>query len=90
MARKPRPKSIRLPEKLVQIRLALNLSQNEMLSRLGLDRLNRTTVSAYELGTGEPPLPILLKYARLAGVCMERLVDDDLDLPKLPAKGHKP
>lgn len=90
MARKPRPKSIRLPEKLVQIRLALNLSQNEMLSRLGLDHLNRTTVSAYELGTGEPPLPILLKYARLAGVCMERLVDDDLDLPKLPAKGHKP
>jgi transcriptional regulator with XRE-family HTH domain len=79
-----------LPEKLVEIRLALNLSQNEMLSRLGLHHLNRTTVSAYELGTGEPPLPVLLKYARLAGVCLERLVDDELDLPKLPAKGHKP
>lgn len=61
-----------------------------MLRQLGLDHLNRTTVSAYEVGTSEPPLPVLLKYARLTGVCVERLIDDEVDLPdKLPAKGHK-
>lgn len=87
MARSPRPKPARLPEKLLQIRLALNLSQGAMLRRLGLDeKLSRTTVSAYELGTGEPPLPVLLDYARLANVWVDVLIDDKLDLPaKLPS-----
>ena len=90
MARIPRPKPARLPEKLVQIRLALGLSQGEMLRRLELDHLTRTTVSAYEVGTSEPPLPILLKYARLAGVSTDVLIDDGLDLPaKLPAKPRR-
>ena len=87
MARVPRPKPARLPEKLLQIRLALGLSQGEMLRRLGLDNLTRTTVSAYEVGTSEPPLPVLLKYARLVGISTDVLIDDELDLPaKLPAR----
>jgi transcriptional regulator with XRE-family HTH domain len=88
MARVPRPKPERLPEKLLQIRLALDLSQGGMLYQLGLhDKLTRTAVSAYELGTSEPPLPVLLKYARLAGISTDVLIDDDMDLPpKLPAK----
>lgn len=88
MGRSPRPKPDRLPGKLAQIRAALGLSQNEMLVRLGLGgKRNRTAVSNYELGTGEPPLPIILEYARLAGVCTDVLLDDKLDLPdKLPAK----
>jgi transcriptional regulator with XRE-family HTH domain len=87
MARVPRPKPARLPEKLLQIRLALGLSQGEMLRRLELNNLTRTTVSAYEVGTSEPPLPVLLKYARLAGISTDVLIDDELDLPdKLPAK----
>jgi transcriptional regulator with XRE-family HTH domain len=46
-----------------------------------------SAVSQYELGTREPPLPVLLKYARLAGVIMDVLVDDEMDLPKkLPGK----
>jgi transcriptional regulator with XRE-family HTH domain len=92
MARSPRPKPTRLPEKLLQIRLALNLSQGEMLRRLRLhEKLSRTTISAYELGTGEPPLPVLLDYARMANVWMDVLVDDELDLPAgLPsAKKHE-
>ncbi|HJR06941.1 MAG TPA: helix-turn-helix transcriptional regulator [Pyrinomonadaceae bacterium] len=58
-----------------------------MLSRLGLaDKLSRTTVSAYEVGTSEPPLPVLLEYARAAGVWVDVLIDDELDLPeKLPS-----
>jgi transcriptional regulator with XRE-family HTH domain len=83
MARLPRPRPARLPEKLLQIRLALNLSQDGMLHRLGMgDKRIRTAISSYELGNGEPPLPILLDYARLANVWMDVLVDDELDLPE--------
>lgn len=80
-----RPK--RLAEKLRQIRLALGLSQTEMLKRLGFeDVIAYHRISNYELGTGEPPLPVLLSYARLAGVSTDVLIDDQLNLPaKLPA-----
>jgi transcriptional regulator with XRE-family HTH domain len=78
----------RLPEKLKLIRLALGLSQTEMLKRLGYEgRIAYHRISNYELGTGEPPLPVLLAYAKLAGVSTDVLIDDRLDLPaKLPAK----
>ena len=81
-----RPK--RLAEKLLQIRLALGLSQTEMLKRLGFDEvLSYHRISNYELGTGEPPLVVLLEYARAAGVYVDVLIDDELDLPaKLPAR----
>ena len=83
-----RQRSERLAEKLLQVRLALGLSQTEMVKRLGLEGMivyNR--ISDYELGKREPPLPILLRYARVAGVSVEALIDDELDLPaKLPAK----
>jgi transcriptional regulator with XRE-family HTH domain len=83
MGRYVRPKPARLTEKLVQIRSALGLSQNGMLDRLGLaETLFRSSISSYELGASEPPLPTLLQYARLAGVCLDVLVDDLLDLPK--------
>jgi transcriptional regulator with XRE-family HTH domain len=88
MGRAARLRSARLAEKLGAIRSALELSQNELIRRLGLeDMIYQSNVSGYESGEREPPLPILLSYARLAGVCMDTLVDDDLDLPaKLPAK----
>ncbi|MFP5264282.1 MAG: helix-turn-helix transcriptional regulator [Blastocatellia bacterium] len=80
-AARPRPE--RLAEKLLQIRQSLGLSQNEMLVALGLEeKVFRRAVSGYELGTREPSLPVLLKYARLAGVSTDILIDDDLDLPK--------
>jgi len=63
-----------------------------MLYQLGLhERLSRTSVSAYEVGTSEPPLPVLLDYARMANVWVDVLIDDELDLPvKLPsAKRHE-
>lgn len=72
----------RLGEKLLHIRTHLNLSQTGMLERLGSpEGLLGTSISAYERGTREPPLLILLKYARMAGVNVEELIDDDLDLP---------
>ena len=88
MGKNPRRKQQRLAEKLLQVRLALGLSQNEMLRKLGAEEsLQRGIISNYEMGEREPPLYILLGYARLAGVCLERLVDDDLNLPdELPRR----
>lgn len=86
MGTKARPKPKRLAEKLRQIRLGLGLTQMEMPGRLGAeDIIKHARISEYETGLREPSLMVLLSYARLAGVHMEALVDDDLDLPdKLP------
>jgi transcriptional regulator with XRE-family HTH domain len=87
MGKYPRRKQKRLGEKLLQIRETLKLSQNEMLWNLGLgENYSRTIVSNYEQDHREPPLFVLLEYARLSGVCLDAIVDDDVDLPKkLPA-----
>jgi transcriptional regulator with XRE-family HTH domain len=87
MGKYPRRKPARLTEKLLQIRTALGLSQNGLVRHLGLtDELVRETISGYELGTIEPPLPVLLVYARAANVYVDALIDDALDLPtKLPS-----
>lgn len=86
MGRRARLRPQRLAEKLRQVRLALGLSQSEMLDRLGFD-IHYTRISEYELGKNEPALPILLRYARVAGVTVDVLIDDEMDLPaKLPAK----
>jgi transcriptional regulator with XRE-family HTH domain len=86
-----REKPARLPEKLLQIRNALGLSQNEMLKPLGLgEGYFRSSISGYELGTREPPLPVLLKYAEVAGVYVDVLIDDRLNLPaRLPSNGER-
>jgi transcriptional regulator with XRE-family HTH domain len=78
----------RLGAKLLQIRTALGLSQNGMLERLSSpEGLLGTSISAYERGAREPPLLVLLKYARAANVTVEALINDDLELPeRLPAK----
>jgi transcriptional regulator with XRE-family HTH domain len=88
MGRRPRVKPERLAEKLRRIREALGLSQSEMWRHLGVeDLIWFKQISTYELGTNEPPLPILLRYARAANVSTDVLIDDELDLPaKLPAK----
>jgi hypothetical protein len=49
------------------------------------DVLVQASISGYETGTREPPLPVLLEYAEVAGVWVDVLINDDLDLPdKLP------
>lgn len=87
MGRAARTKPARLAEKLLFIRQALELSQTEILSRLGLaDEISRRYISGYELGTREPELGVLLRYARIANVAVEALIDDELSLPaKLPS-----
>lgn len=83
MGKGSRPRPERLPEKLRDIRLALGLSQAEMHRHLELEgEVEYTNISKYELGRNEPPLATLLRYARVAGVHLEDIVDDELDLPE--------
>jgi transcriptional regulator with XRE-family HTH domain len=91
MGRIPREKPTRLAEKLAHIRRALNLSQDEMVRRLGVeDQLTREEISKYERGLRTPSLLTLLKYARVAGLIVDDLIDDDLNLPKsLPFKNTR-
>lgn len=88
MGRKPRVKPERLAEKLCAIRDAFGLSQGELVRRLDAGNLiDAKHVSKFELGEREPSLLVLLRYARLAGISIDVLADDDLNLPaKLPAK----
>ena len=72
-----RPKN--LARKLAAIRKKLDVSQTEMARLLDLD-VAYTAVSGYELGTRQPDLLVLLRYARLAGVSTDVLIDDKLKL----------
>jgi transcriptional regulator with XRE-family HTH domain len=76
---RPRPKH--LAAKLLQIRLSLGLSQKQLLKRLNLkEPIRYTSISKYELDKNEPPLAILLAYARVAGITVEQIIDDGLQL----------
>ena len=87
MGKKPRQRPQRLGEKLLAIRNALGLSQSQMVKRLDVEGIVASQISEFETGKREPSLIVVLQYARLAGVCVDVLIDDALDLPaKLPAK----
>ena len=83
MGKSARERPERLAEKLLQIRLGLGLSQNEILTALGLKgKILRSAISGYETGAREPSLLVVLRYARLAGISTDVLIDDKMDLPK--------
>lgn len=83
MGRAKRMRPARLGEKLLAIRQSFDCSLAQMAERLSSDKfiVRRQAVSQYELNDNEPPLPVLLRYARLARTTMEVLVDDEMDLP---------
>ncbi|HEV2800364.1 MAG TPA: helix-turn-helix transcriptional regulator [Pyrinomonadaceae bacterium] len=85
-----------LAAKLLQIRLKLGLSQNQMIRRLGLNgQLIQSHISAYEQANEKlrrvPPPSVLLAYARAISITgrgefLETLLDDEMELPDiLPA-----
>ena len=88
MGTNPRVRPQRLAEKLRYIRASLNLTQADLLRELAIEELaTQSKISEFESGKRDPSLLILLQYSRLAGVHMEDLVDDEVNLPaKLPAK----
>jgi transcriptional regulator with XRE-family HTH domain len=81
MGRSRRNKPLQLSHKLFASRKRLQMSQTEMARALGLT-VHYSAVSNFELGTREPDLLVVLRYARLAGVPMETIVDDNLNLPE--------
>ena len=89
MGRSSRPKPERLAAKLLQIRNALDISQAEIVKHLDYPKIHPAHVSGYERGEREPPLPVLLRYARMVGVSTDVLIDDELDLPaRLPKRSR--
>lgn len=92
MGRRRRERPERLAVKLRQIRERLGLSQAEIIRAMGLEeRLTKSEISAFERGTHEPSLLLLIAYCEIANVYLEALVRDELDLPvRLPAsKKHE-
>jgi len=79
MAKPRRKQPKRLARKLLAIRQNLGVSQTEMAKALEL-KVTYTVVSAFERGKQEPDLLILLRYAKLAKVSVETLIDDKLKL----------
>jgi transcriptional regulator with XRE-family HTH domain len=84
MGTKKRPVPARLPEKLLKVRKLLNLSQERLATRLSHlpSPPEAANISHYEAGTREPNLLYLLEFSRLAGVTLECLLDDRLDVPE--------
>ena len=82
MGRSYRTRPKKLGGKLKLIRTRLGLTQPEMIEKLAVkeEPLYPSGISEYEGGKREPPLLVLLKYARLGGCTMEQLVDDKLKL----------
>jgi transcriptional regulator with XRE-family HTH domain len=80
-ARRQQP--VRLAAKLRHIRTQLRLTQEQMAERLGKVKVPPRPghISEFEQGKREPSLPVLLQYARLAGVYVDWLIDDELELP---------
>ena len=89
MGQSPRPRPKCLATKLRQLRELLNLTQEQLAEAVGYIESPPQPghVSEYERGRREPSLLFLLAVSRLAGVQMEILVDDDLDIPiRLPRR----
>jgi transcriptional regulator with XRE-family HTH domain len=84
MGRSYRTGPKRLGAKLKLIRLRLELTQPEMIDKLSVkdEPLYPSSISEYERGKREPPLLVLLKYAKLRGVSTDVLIDHKSSLPK--------
>ena len=83
MGQRAQLKPVRLAVKLLTIRQKLGLSQSQLAKLLDFQiKVSVPRVSEYEHGTREPGLCMLLRYARLIGVPVDVLIDDDLDLPE--------
>jgi transcriptional regulator with XRE-family HTH domain len=72
----------RLGEKLRTIRQQAGLTCEQIAAELGrTEKSRRSRVQEWEANNRTPPLHILLRYARFAGISTDVLLDDELDLP---------
>ena len=82
MGRQRRPQPRLLAPKLRVIRDALEIGQAEMARRLNYvpSAPDGAMISRYERGEREPSLFVLLAYARVVGVAVDVLIDDQITL----------
>ena len=73
-----RPRPTRLAEKLLRIRRSLQMSQSQIAKHLGVK--DYSIVSRWELNKLEPPLMVLLAYAKLGDIPVESLIDDQINI----------
>jgi transcriptional regulator with XRE-family HTH domain len=72
-----------LGKKLKQVREHLGIkTYDEMIARLNIENasLHRASILRFENGEREPSLIVLLKYSQLAGITINDLVDDAVEL----------
>jgi transcriptional regulator with XRE-family HTH domain len=83
MGRSRRDHPKRLAAKLRDIRTGANFTQEEMAKRLQQTKSSTRPghISEIERGLREPTLLVLLSYARIGGVSVDVLIDDEMDLP---------
>ena len=79
MPRYRRKSPKKLGAKMREVRLRLEMTQEQVASYLGTDS---GAVSRYERGLRDPSLLELLAFSRMGGVGMEVLVDDKMSLAK--------
>ena len=79
MARYRRQSPKKLGQKMREIRLRLDMTQEDVAKHL---RTDSGSISRYERGLRDPSLLEVLAFSRLSGVGMEVLVDDKLGLTK--------
>ena len=72
-----RPTPQHLPAKLQAVRKNFGLSQYRLAQSL---QVGRTRLSEFEWGRRVPSFVVLIRYAKLAGIPLEFIVDDDIDL----------
>jgi transcriptional regulator with XRE-family HTH domain len=74
-----RVKPKHLPAKLRVLRKHLGLSQSQLAAQLSFD-VENGRISDYELGKRQPNVLLLLHYARLGGIHIDDLVDDNVEI----------
>jgi transcriptional regulator with XRE-family HTH domain len=79
MARYRRKSPKRLGSKMREVRLRLDMTQEQVAAQIGTDS---GAISRFERGLREPSLLELLAFSRMSGVGMEVLVDDKISLAK--------
>lgn len=69
----------KLGAKMREVRLRLDMTQEEVARHLGTDS---GAISRYERGLREPSLLEILAFSRMSGVGVELLIDDKMGLAK--------
>lgn len=63
--------------KLKEYRIKLHLTQQQVADRIGI---NQRTYSGYENGQSEPSIENLIKLAKLFGVSVDTLIENDAEI----------